>query len=97
MVALVIGASLGVCLSYSAHVGLSLVSPDDPAKSLAIVVTSTSIRFALAAAVLAAVFYVAPAALLPFSAGLLLGVLAVANVALVRHAGLRRLLRKVGW
>ena len=97
MFAALIGALVGAALMYSARLGISQVDPENPEMALAWVMTSTSIRFALAAALLAAVFFFLPAALMPFALGMGAGFLVMVNVELVRHAGMKRLLRKAGW
>lgn len=96
MVALV-GATLGGLLMYSGRLGVSMVDPDRPEMALAWVSLSTLVRFTIAAAFMAAVFFLWPTALVPFALGVGAGFFVMINVELVRHAGMRRLLRREGW
>jgi hypothetical protein len=82
---------------YSARLGISMVDPEQPDMALAWVALSTTVRFTIAAAFLAAVFFFRPTALVPFALGMGAGFFVMINVELVRHAGMRRLLRKAGW
>jgi len=74
-----------------------MVDPEVPEMALAWVALSTMVRMTIAAAFMAAVFFFLPSALVPFSLGMGLGFFVMINVELVRHAGMRRLLRKAGW
>ena len=96
-VALALGVLVGAALLYSARLGISQVDPEQPEMALAWVLLSTSVRLTLAAACMAAVFFFVPTALVPFALGLGAGFFVMVNVELVRHAGMRRLLRKAGW
>ena len=82
---------------YSGRLGVAMVDPAKPEMALAWVMLSTTVRLALAAALLAAVSILAHSALVPVALGMGLGFFVMVNVELVRHAGVRRLLRKAGW
>ena len=74
-----------------------MVDPDQPAMALAWVALSTLVRFTIAAAFMAAVFFFRPPVLVPFALCVGAGFFVMVNVELVRHAGMRRLLRREGW
>lgn len=97
LVACLLGAALGAALLYSGRLGVSMVDPDQPAMALAWVALSTLVRFTIAAAFMAAVFFFRPPVLVPFALCVGAGFFVMVNVELVRHAGMRRLLRREGW
>ncbi len=72
MVAVALGALLGAVLTIVAERAASSVTPDNPFRGLAIVITMTGVRLTGAVIALAAYSHFAPAGLVPF--GFTLGV-----------------------
>lgn len=78
VVAVALGALLGVVLTIVAERAASSVTPGNPFRGLAIVIVMTGVRLTGAVIALAAYSYFAPAGLVPF--GFTLGVSFVAGL-----------------
>jgi len=79
VVAVALGALLGVVLTLVAERAASFVTPENPSRGFAVVALATGARMIAALAALAAYFVFAPGGLAPF--GLALGLSFIAGLA----------------